>query len=102
MAAYVLAAKWVAKEEEEGNVLAALEQLAGPSAPSPARPDVAAAADSDDPRLLHLRAVLDAAAFEAHGASEHFQQPRRRDPAARESRAHVLRDARRMRVKNLP
>ena len=33
--AYVLAAKWVAKEGEEDNVLAALEQLAGPSRAEP-------------------------------------------------------------------
>ena len=95
--AYVLAAKWVAKEGEEDNVLAALEQLAGPSRAEPGCLMWQPHRDPEDPRVFFIyEQYADPAAFEAHGASEHFQRlgVGRRDPAAGEPRAHVLRDRR--------
>ena len=95
--AYVLAAKWVAKEGEEENVLAALEQLAGPSRAEPGCLMWQPHRDPEDPRVFFFyEQYADAAAFEAHGASEHFQRlgVGRGDPAAREPRARVLRDGR--------
>ena len=69
--AYVLAAKWVAKEGEEDNVLAALEQLAGPSRAEPGR-------------LRGARGLRALPAVRRRG----------RDPATGEPRAHVLRNRR--------
>lgn len=73
--AYVLVARWVAKEGEEGNVRAAVEQLAGPSRAEPGCLMWQPHRDPEDPRVfLFYEQYADQAAFEAHGASEHFQQ----------------------------
>jgi quinol monooxygenase YgiN len=73
--AYVLAAKWVAKEGEEENVSAALEKLAGPSRAEPGCLMWQPHRDPNDPRVFFFyEQYTDAEAFEAHGASEHFQQ----------------------------
>ncbi|MET1009412.1 MAG: putative quinol monooxygenase [Gaiellaceae bacterium] len=73
--AYVLAAKWVAKEGEEDNVLAALEQLAGPSRAEPGCLMWQPHRDPENPGVFFFyEQYADAAAFEAHGASEHFQR----------------------------
>ena len=72
---FVLIAKWTAKEGEEENVRAALEQLAGPTRAEPGclmwQPQV----DVDDPRVFVIyEQYVDAAALEAHAASEHFKR----------------------------
>jgi quinol monooxygenase YgiN len=72
---YVLIAKWTAKEGEEENVRAALEQLAGPTRAEPGclmwQPHV----DPEDPRVfLIYEQYADPAALEAHSSSEHFKR----------------------------
>lgn len=72
---YVLIAKWTAKEGEEDNVRAALEALAVPTRAEPGClmwvPQVAV----DNPRVFVIyEQYVDAAALEAHVASEHFQR----------------------------
>jgi quinol monooxygenase YgiN len=71
----VLAARWVAKEGEEENVRAALEKLAGPSRAEPGCLMWQPHRDPNDPRVFFFyEQYKDAGAFEAHGASEHFQE----------------------------
>jgi quinol monooxygenase YgiN len=73
--AYVLVAKWVAKEGEEENVRAAVEQLAAPSRAEPGCLMWQPHRDLENRRVfLFYEQYADQAAFEAHGASEHFQQ----------------------------
>lgn len=73
--AYVLIAKWTAKEGEEENVRAALEQLAGPTRAEPGCLMWVPQVDVENPRVfLIYEQYVDAAALEAHGASEHFQR----------------------------
>ena len=72
---YVLVARWTAKEGEEENVLAALGRLAGPSRAEEGCLLWQPHRDPDDPRVFFFyEQYVDAAAFEAHGASEHFQR----------------------------
>ncbi len=73
--AYVLVAKWTAKEGEEENVQAALEQIAGPTREEPGCLMWQPHRDPEDPRVFFIyEQYEDTAAFEAHGASEHFQR----------------------------
>ena len=73
--AYVLIAKWTAKEGEEENVRAALEQLAGPTRAEPGCQMWQPHVDPEDPRVfLIYEQYDDAAALEAHGGSEHFKR----------------------------
>ena len=72
---YVLIAKWTAKEGEESAVRSALEQLAGPTRAEEGclmwQPQV----DVDDPPVFVIyEQYVDAAALEAHSASEHFKR----------------------------
>lgn len=72
---YVLVAKWVAQEGEEENVRAALERLAGASRAEPGCLMWQPHRDPEDPRVFFFyEQYTDAAAFEAHGASEHFKR----------------------------
>ena len=73
--AYVLVARWVAKAGEEENVRGAVERLAGPSRAEPGCLMWQPHRDPDDPRVFFFyEQYADAAAFEAHGASEHFRR----------------------------
>ena len=73
--AYVLVAKWVARKGEEENVRAAVERLAEPSRAEPGCLMWQPHRDLEDPRVfLFYEQYTDQAAFEAHGASEHFQE----------------------------
>ena len=73
--AFVLVAKWTAKEGEEENVLAAIRELAGPSRAEPGCLMWQPNRDPDNPRVfLFYEQYADREAFEAHGASEHFQR----------------------------
>lgn len=73
--AFVLAAKWTAKEGEEERVREALERLAGPSREEPGCRFYQPCQDTEDPRVFLIFEIYDdAEAFEAHGASEHFQR----------------------------
>jgi quinol monooxygenase YgiN len=72
---YVLIAKWTAKEGEEENVRAALEQLAGPTRAEPGclmwQPQV----DAENPRVFVIyEQYVDEAALGEHSASEHFKR----------------------------
>lgn len=72
---FVLIAKWTAKEGEESNVRAALEQLAGPTRAEPGclmwEPHV----DPDNPRVfLVYEQYVDQAALDEHVESEHFKR----------------------------
>jgi quinol monooxygenase YgiN len=73
--AYVLIAKWTAKEGEEENVRAALERMRKPSNAEEGCLMWVPHVDPENPRVfLIYEQYVDAAALEAHGASEHFQQ----------------------------
>jgi quinol monooxygenase YgiN len=73
--AYVLIAKWTAKDGEEENVRAALEQLREPTNAEEGCLMWIPQVDVDNPRVfLIYEQYVDAAALEAHAASEHFQR----------------------------
>jgi quinol monooxygenase YgiN len=73
--AYVLIAKWTAKEGEEENVRAALEALAGPTREEPGCLMWVPQIDVNNQRVFVIyEQYVDAAALEAHAASEHFQR----------------------------
>jgi quinol monooxygenase YgiN len=73
--AYVLIAKWTAKEGEEENVRAALERMREPSNAEEGCLMWVPHVDPENPRVfLIYEQYVDAAALEAHAASEHFQQ----------------------------
>jgi quinol monooxygenase YgiN len=72
--AYVLIAKWTAKDGEEENVLAAMTALAGPTRAEPGCLMWELHRDPENPRVFVVyEQYADPAAFEAHGASEHFR-----------------------------
>ena len=71
----VLVARWVAKQGEEEHVRAAVERLAGPTREEPGCLMWQPHRDPDDPRVFFFyEQYADAAALEAHGASEHFRR----------------------------
>ena len=73
--AYVLAARWVAKEGEEEAVLEALTQLAGPSRAEPGCHYYQPCRDPENPRNFFIFELYDdPQAVDAHVASEHFQR----------------------------
>lgn len=73
--AYVLLARWVAKEGEEENVRAALGRLAGPTREEPGCLMWQPHRDPEDPRVfLIYEQYEDRAALDAHAGSEHFRQ----------------------------
>jgi quinol monooxygenase YgiN len=72
--ALVLAAKVTATEGEEERVAELLPQLAAASREEPGCRHYQPCRDPEDPRSFLIFEVYDdKAAFEAHGASEHFQ-----------------------------
>ncbi len=73
--AYVVIAHWTAKEGEEDAVAAALAALTGPSRAEPGNLSYVAHRDPADPRRFVIyERYVDEAAYEAHGASEHFRR----------------------------
>jgi quinol monooxygenase YgiN len=73
--AYVLIARWTAKEGEEDAVAACLTQLIEPSRAEPGNLAYEVSRDPEDPRLFVLyERYVDEAAYVAHGESEHFQR----------------------------
>lgn len=73
--AFVLIAKWTAKEREEENVRAALERLHGPSNAEEGCLMWVPHVDRENPRVfLVYEQYVDVAALEAHSASDHFRQ----------------------------
>jgi len=72
---FVLVAKWTAKAGEEQRVQDALARLAGPSRAEPGCRFYKPCRDTEDPRVFLIFEIYDdAAALEAHAASEHFQR----------------------------
>jgi quinol monooxygenase YgiN len=73
--AFVLAAKWTAKEGEEERVAELLRELAGPSREEPGCRFYQPCRSADDPRVFLIFEIYDdEAALDAHAASEHFQR----------------------------
>lgn len=73
--AYVVAALWRAREGQEEMVARALEQLMPASREEPGCLVYQAHRSTEDPRLFFIyEQYVDAAAFEAHVASPHFEQ----------------------------
>jgi quinol monooxygenase YgiN len=72
--AYVVCAKWIAKEGEADNVAAAVEKLAGPSKAEPGVLLYQAHRDPEDPNVFFFyEQYTDEAAYQAHVESEHFE-----------------------------
>ena len=73
--AYVVCAKWIAKEGEADNVAAAVEKMVGPSRAEPGILQYQPHRDPDDPNVFFFyEQYADKAAYEAHIESEHMKQ----------------------------
>jgi len=73
--AYVVTAKWTAKEGQEGVVAAALAKLAGPSQAEAGMLLYQLHRDPENSRVfLIYEQYRSQADYELHGASPHFQQ----------------------------
>jgi quinol monooxygenase YgiN len=72
--AYVVAATWTAQPGQEAVVLDAIEKLTPLSRAEPGNRYYQAYQDPAEPLVFHLYEVYDdAAAYQAHGESEHFK-----------------------------
>jgi quinol monooxygenase YgiN len=73
--AFVVIARWTAREGEEDAVAAAIEALVEPSRAEPGMLLYQPHRDPADPRVFLLyEQYVDEAAYKAHGESEHFQR----------------------------
>ena len=73
--AFVVTAKWTAKEGHEELVAGALEKLAGPSRAEAGVLLYQLHRDPDNPRVFFIyEQYRSKADYEAHGASAHFQE----------------------------
>jgi quinol monooxygenase YgiN len=73
--AYVVTARWVAKEGEEDAVLRAVEQLIPASRAEPGCRFYQPNRDPENHRVFFFYEIYDdEAAYKAHGESEHFQR----------------------------
>jgi len=73
--AYVLVARMVAKEGEEGGAAEIIDELGAASREEPGVVQYIAHRDPEDPRVfLMYEHYRDKAAFEEHGATEHFKE----------------------------
>ena len=71
--AYVVVAKWTAKEGQEGRLEEICNEMTEPSRAEPANLFYQAHRSPEDPRLFLLyEQYEDEAGYEAHMASEHF------------------------------
>ena len=72
---FVLVVRMQVKEGEEDNAIALMEQLAEATRQEPGNELYIPCRDPEHPRsFLFFEQYADKAAFEAHGASEHFQR----------------------------
>lgn len=72
---FVLVVRMKAKEGEERNALDVIRELAEETRKEPGCEAYIPCQDPEDPRsILFYEQYVDKAAFEAHGASEHFQR----------------------------
>jgi quinol monooxygenase YgiN len=73
--AFVLTARWTAKEGQEEGVLEALRNLTGPSRAEAGCLYYQPCRDPENPSVfLVYEEYADEAAYKRHGESEHFQQ----------------------------
>ena len=73
--AYVVTAKWTAREGEEEHVLAAIKRLAEPSRAEPGCRYYQPNRDPANPRVFFIyEEYADEEAYRPHGESEHFRQ----------------------------
>ena len=73
--AFVLVVRMRLREGEEENAIALMRELAAESRKEPGNELYIPCRDPEDPRsILIFEQYADKAAFEAHGASEHFQR----------------------------
>lgn len=73
--AYVVTVKWTAKEGEEQAVAAAIGKMVAPSRAEPGVLFYQPHRDPEDPRVFYFyEQYRDAAAYEAHASSQHFQE----------------------------
>lgn len=73
--AFVVVAKWTAKEGEAEEVEAAIRKLAPPSKQEPGNLFYQAHRDPEDPNVFFFyEQYEDEDGYKAHGASEHFQE----------------------------
>ena len=72
---YVVCAKWTARPGHEAAVRACIEALAVPSRAEPGSLVYVPHEDPENPRVFFLyEEYVDEAAYQAHGASPHFQE----------------------------
>jgi quinol monooxygenase YgiN len=72
---FVLVVRTKAKEGQEDNALGVIRELADATRQEPGCEAYIPCQDPEDPRsILFYEQYVDKAAFEAHGASEHFQR----------------------------
>ena len=95
--AYVVCAKWTAKEGKEDRLAEVIEEMTEPSRAEPGNRYYQAHRSPENPRLYFLYEQYDdEAGYEAHMASEHFTRLVKEEAipdAPRGPRAGVLRDA---------
>jgi quinol monooxygenase YgiN len=73
--AYVVTARWLAKEGEEEQVLAAIRSMIEPSRAEPGCLYYQPNRSEDEPRAFFFYELYeDEDAYKAHGESEHFQR----------------------------
>ena len=71
--AYVVSAKWRAKEGKEDRLLAVIQEMTAPSRAEPGNVFYQAQRSIEDPRLFYLyEQYVDEAGYQAHQDSEHF------------------------------
>ena len=72
---FVLVVRMKAKEGEEANAIEVIRELAAETRQEPGCEAYIPCQDPEDPRsILFYEQYVDKAAFEAHGASDHFQR----------------------------
>lgn len=72
---YFVQAVWTARDGEEAAVADLVRRMTAPSRQEPGNLSYRAHVDADDPRrFVILEEYADAAAFDAHRASPHFQE----------------------------
>lgn len=87
--AYVVTATWTAKQGEVKAVADAIRQLIEPTRAEPGNIAYQCHRDPEDPRVFFLyEAYEDEGAYQAHGASAHFQEYAVRDGIPRLESRH--------------
>ena len=72
--AFVVVAKWTAKEGEAGKVEEAVKKLAPLSKQEPGNLFYQAHQDPENPNVFFYEQYVDEDSYKAHGSSDHFQE----------------------------